>query len=111
VNICIFVLRFYGGSKLGIPGLINAYGMAAKSSIENAKVKKWGRLEKISFIYNYNLQNKMDSIFQKFNVNIIQSKFEESIQVELEIDIEKIEELKEELKEALNGTIRVIQNL
>ena len=109
VNVVIFVIRYFGGSKLGIPGLINAYGTAAEKTIKNAKVKKWVQLERISFIYNYDLQNKVDSIFQKFKVNIIKSDFGESIQVELEIEVEKSEELSEELKEASNGTIRVIQ--
>jgi len=109
VDAVIFVVRYFGGSKLGIPGLINAYGAAAEGTIENAKVKKWVQLERISFIYNYDLQNKVDSILQKFKVNIIKSDFGESIQVELEIDVEKNEELKKELKEASNGTIRVIQ--
>ncbi len=109
VDAVIFVVRYFGGSKLGIPGLINAYGAAAEGTIENAKVKKWVQLERISFIYNYDLQNKVDSILQKFKVNIIKSDFGESIQVELEIDVERNEELKKELKEASNGTIRVIQ--
>ena len=109
VDAVIFVVRYFGGSKLGIPGLINAYGTAAEETIENAKVKKWAQLERISFIYNYDLHNKVDSILQKFKVNIIKSDFGESIQVELEIEVEKNEELSKELKEASNGTIRVIQ--
>ena len=109
VDAVIFVVRYFGGSKLGIPGLINAYGTAAEGTIENAKVKKWVQLERISFVYNYDLQNKVDSILQKFKVNIIKSNFGESIQVELEIEVEKNEELSKELKEASNGTIRVIQ--
>ena len=109
VDAVIFVVRYFGGSKLGIPGLINAYGTTAEETIENAKVKKWVQLERISFIYNYDLQNKVDSILQKFKVNIIKSDFGESIQVKLEIEVEKNEELSKELKEASNGTIRVIQ--
>ena len=109
VNVVIFVIRYSGGSKLGIPGLIHAYGTAAERTIENAKVKKWIQLERISFIYNYDLQNKVDSILQKFKVNIIKSDFGESIQVELEIEVEKTEELSKELKEVSNGTIRIIQ--
>ena len=109
VDAVIFVVRYFGGSKLGIPGLINAYGAAAEGTIENAKVKKWVQLERISFIYNYDLQNKVDSILQKFKVNIIKSDFGESIQVELEIEVEKNEELSKELKDVSNGTIRVIQ--
>ena len=109
VDAVIFVVRYFGGSKLGIPGLINAYGAAAEGTLENAKVKKWEQLERISFIYNYDLQNKVDSILQKFKVNIIKSDFGESIQVELEIEVEKNEELSKELKEVSNGTIRVIK--
>ena len=109
VNVVIFVIRYFGGSKLGIPGLINAYGTAAEKTIKNAKVKKWVQLERISFVYNYDLQNKVDSVLQKFKVKIINTNFGASIQVELEIEVEKNEELRKELKDVSNGTIRVIQ--
>ena len=109
VNVVIFVIRYFGGSKLGIPGLINAYGTAAEKTIKNAKVKKWVQLERISFVYNYDLQNKVDSVLQKFKVKIINTNFGASIQVELEIEVEKNEELSKELKDVSNGTIRVIQ--
>ena len=109
VNVVIFVIRYFGGSKLGIPGLINAYGTAVEKTIKNAKVKKWVQLERISFVYNYDLQNKVDSVLQKFKVKIINTNFGEFIQVELEIEVEKNEELSKELKDVSNGTIRVIQ--
>ena len=109
VDAVIFIVRYFGGSKLGIPGLINAYGTAAEKTIENAKVKKWIQLERISFIYNYDLQNRVDSVLQKFKVKIINTNFGEFIQVELEVEVEKNEELRKELKDVSNGTIRVIQ--
>jgi len=109
VNVVIFVIRYFGGSKLGIPGLIYAYGTAAERAIENGTLKKWVKLERLSFTYNYDLQNKVDSILQKFKVNIIKSDFGEFIQVELEIEVEKIEELSKELSEISNGTIKVKQ--
>ena len=40
-QIAVIVVRYYGGVNLGIPGLINAYGEAAKLAIEKAMpVKK-----------------------------------------------------------------------
>ena len=105
VDAVIFVVRYFGGSKLGIPGLINAYGTAAEETIENAKVKKWAQLERISFIYNYDLQNKVDSVLQKFNVKIINTDFGESIQVNLEVEVEKTEALGQQLRELSNGSI------
>jgi len=109
VDAVIFVVRYFGGSKLGIPGLINAYGTAAENTIENAKVKKWVQLERISFVYIYNLQNRVDSVLQRFKVKIINTNFGASIQVNLEVEVEKTEALAQELSEISNGAIRIKQ--
>ncbi len=37
-NILIVVVRYYGGTKLGVPGLIQAYREAAKLSLESAEI-------------------------------------------------------------------------
>ena len=109
VNTAIFVIRNFGGSKLGIPGLINAYGTAAERAIENGSVQIWVQLERISFNYSYDLQNKVDSVLQKFNVKIINTDFGESIQVNLEVEVEKTEELGQQLRELSNGSIIIKQ--
>ena len=109
VNTAIFVIRYFGGSKLGIPGLINAYGTAAERAIENGSVQIWVQLERISFNYSYDLQNKVDSVLQKFNVKIINTDFAGSIQVNLEVEVEKTEELGQQLRELSNGSIIIKQ--
>ena len=109
VDAVIFVVRYFGGSKLGIPGLINAYGTVAERTIQNAKVKKWIQLERISFIYNYDLQNRVDSVLQKFKVKIINTNFGASIKVNLEVEVEKTEPIAQELSEISNGAIRIKQ--
>ena len=109
VNTAIFVIRYFGGSKLGIPGLINAYGTAAERAIENGSVQIWVQLERISFNYSYDLQNKVDSVLQKFNVKIINTDFAGSIQVNLEVEVEKTEVLGQQLRELSNGSIIIKQ--
>ena len=41
-NVLVIVVRYFGGSLLGVPGLINAYRTAAAQSLENMPVlEKW----------------------------------------------------------------------
>ncbi len=37
-NILVVVIRYFGGTKLGIPGLINAYRTATKAALDNAAI-------------------------------------------------------------------------
>lgn len=37
-NVLIVVVRYFGGTKLGVPGLINAYRTAAKDALDNAEI-------------------------------------------------------------------------
>ena len=109
VNSAIFVSRYFGGTKLGIPGLIHAYGKAAELAIEKAVIKNWVQLERISFTYNYDIQNQVEAILKKFTVNTINTDFYESIVISLEVETEKIQDLSLQLLEISNGKINVKQ--
>ena len=107
VNVVIFVIRYFGGSKLGIPGLIHAYGRAAENAIEPGNLKKWILYQQISICYNYDLQKKVDSLLQQFAINIIKIEFGESIKTDMEVEVEKTEALAQDLCEISNGAIRI----
>ena len=109
VNVGIFVIRYFGGSKLGIPGLINAYGTVSENAINAGKLKTWVLYQQISICYNYDLQKKVDSLLQKFSVNIIKIEFGESIKTNMEVEVQKIDPLAKELNEISNGAIRIKQ--
>ena len=109
VNVVIFVIRYFGGSKLGIPGLIHAYGRAAENAIETGNLKKWILYQQISICYNYDLQKKVDSLLQQFAINIIKIEFGESIKTDMEVEIEITEALAQDLREISNGAIRMKQ--
>ena len=109
MNVVIFVIRYFGGRKLGIPGLINAYGTAAENAINAGKLKTWVLYQQISICYNYDLQKKIDFLLQQFSVNIIKIEFGESIKTNMEVDVEKTDTLAQELNEISNGAIRIKQ--
>ncbi|MEI6767063.1 MAG: YigZ family protein [Bacteroidota bacterium] len=37
-NVLVVVIRYYGGTNLGVPGLINAYKTSAREALDNAQV-------------------------------------------------------------------------
>jgi uncharacterized YigZ family protein len=75
-DVLIIVVRYFGGTKLGKNGLINAYRAAARSALENA-----GRVEKIRSIHikiKFDL-DKTGEIMKYFNMHkdmIADSRFE-----------------------------------
>jgi len=77
-NILIIVVRYYGGTKLGVPGLINAYKTSAKGAIENSKIieKTINDFYKIGF--NYILMNDVMRIIKDENLSIISQNYDEN---------------------------------
>src|SRR5574344_172529 len=78
-NVVVFVVRYFGGTKLGIPGLIKAYKTAAAEALANTMIieKTIGTTLKLNCSYEdlSFLQNKL----QKFEVEILENNFQENI--------------------------------
>ncbi|MDR0363483.1 MAG: IMPACT family protein [Bacteroidales bacterium] len=75
-NIAIFVVRYFGGVKLGVPGLINAYRSAAQDAIQNAEI-----IEKIvedyyELRYDYLMMNDVMKIVKDDSLDIVSQKFD-----------------------------------
>ena len=75
-NVLIVVVRYFGGTKLGVSGLINAYRSSAKITIESSEI-----IEKIvevyfKIIFDYDMMSKVLRILKEKNIEIIQQKLE-----------------------------------
>ena len=71
VNAVIFVIRYFGGTKLGVPGLIHAYGTAAEDAIKDTESRPWLEKKRLLVTYPYKLEGVMKSILQKNQVVVI----------------------------------------
>jgi uncharacterized YigZ family protein len=74
-NILVVVIRYYGGTKLGVSGLINAYKTAAKEAISNAKQKPSILKEVFRIEYEYGLMNEVMRILKEMDVQLLKNDF------------------------------------
>ena len=56
-NILIVVVRYFGGTKLGIPGLIKAYKSAARNSLKNTEIITKNIHEEFLLLFKYQSLN------------------------------------------------------
>ncbi len=67
-NILIVVSRYFGGTLLGVSGLINAYRSAAASAINNAELTEMMLREYYNIIYPYSAMNDVMKILKEENI-------------------------------------------
>lgn len=75
-NVLVVSVRYFGGTKLGVGGLINAYRNSAKLAIEASQiiVKTINVRFRISFPYH--LMNKVMRIIKEQNIQIVNQNLE-----------------------------------
>lgn len=74
-NILVVVIRYYGGTKLGVPGLINAYKSAAREAIGNATIITCIVKEVYQLDYDYILMNEVMKIVKEEGVEVLKTEF------------------------------------
>jgi uncharacterized YigZ family protein len=75
-NIIIVVSRYFGGTLLGVSGLINAYRTAAVSAIQNAELKEMTVQEYFEITYPYISMNDVMRILKEENLGQSQQSFD-----------------------------------
>ncbi|MBO7540912.1 MAG: YigZ family protein [Bacteroidales bacterium] len=75
-NIIIVVVRYFGGIKLGVPGLINAYRTAAKDAIDNAIIIEKNITEVYNLQFTYEQMNSVMKILKDEELPQCNQKFE-----------------------------------
>ena len=75
-NILIVVVRYFGGVKLGVGGLISAYKTAAQMSLENAQIVEKTIDVFFQLTFDYKNMNKVMRVIKEKNLDIVSQKME-----------------------------------
>ena len=82
-NILIVVVRYFGGTKLGVGGLVSAYKECAKLTIESNTIITKEITIKIQLKFDYLLMNKVMRVIKEHNLEILKQQMHTSCVFEL----------------------------
>ena len=94
VDCAIFIVRFFGGKKLGIPGLIDAYRYGAFKVIEKVKLNEWFITKVIKIEFSYKILGVIEPILKKYLCKIIKSKYSDIIELNIELSIKDYDNIR-----------------
>lgn len=82
-NILVVVVRFFGGIKLGVGGLIAAYRTSAQMALEDAEIIEKTIDIHYAISFDYKNMNKVMRVIKEKNLEIISQKMEMSCEIEI----------------------------
>lgn len=99
INVLVIVVRYFGGTLLGVPGLINAYKTATSLALQLTPTVQKQVLINYSLHFDYTKMNEVMMIVKQFGCEVI--KQESSLFYEMQVGIPKarIDEVLFKLKE------------
>jgi len=93
-NILIAVVRYFGGTKLGISGLIEAYETTAELALQNTQLTKYIPKVKLSFSISYHKTSYLYAVLRNFEHQFLQEQYnEENAFLEIEVNQEDEEKI------------------
>lgn len=100
-NTAIVVVRYFGGTLLGVPGLINAYKTVASLVLQTTPVVQKAVEVKYHLQFDYTMMNEVMMVVKKYNCTVIQQEMQLFCsmdigipKINLEIALVRFEELR-----------------
>ena len=84
-NIAVVVVRYFGGTLLGVPGLINAYRTATEMALNEAIIIEKTVNDVYTIAFDYLQMNDVMRIVKEDNLDILEQQFDNSCSIKVSI--------------------------
>ena len=85
INVCVAVIRYYGGVNLGTGGLARAYGGTAKLALDAAKTRPFVAMQSLALTIDYKQMDLLSRALSICNGTILSKSFD--VQVDLVVSL------------------------
>ena len=97
-NTLIVVARYYGGVKLGIGGLIRAYGACARACIENATIKAQTLYQEIQVKVSYPQIGSVVTLCKRLRGEVINIEYDPTPNITIRLQKKNVNDFTEQFK-------------
>lgn len=95
-NVLVVVVRYFGGTKLGVGGLIRAYGQAAKEVLDLVEIIEVQPQSNIYIKYDYAETTNIEIIIKRFGAEVINQNYDSSVVINVKVNTsDKLEFIRE----------------
>ncbi|WP_374329745.1 YigZ family protein [Soonwooa sp.] len=100
-NILVVVIRYYGGTKLGVSGLVKTYKETAKLTLESAKIITKELESDLKLSFKFSQQNVIFSLLNKNGAQILNFDAQQICTIDARIKTAQKENISNQLAEML----------
>lgn len=98
-NVAVIVVRYFGGTLLGVPGLINAYKTATSMALQLIPIVQKPILINYHLQFDYTKQNDVMMIVKQYNCSVIKQEQQLFCIMDIGVPMSRIEEVEYKLKD------------
>jgi uncharacterized YigZ family protein len=102
VNVLVIVVRYFGGTLLGVPGLINAYKSAAALALQTTPLVQRQVEQELIVQFDYTQMNEIMRIVRQYNGRVISQEMQLFCSMTLGVPKNRAAEIQYILKELRN---------
>ena len=97
-NVLVVVVRYFGGTKLGVGGLIAAYKSAAEDALNNCAVIEMEVMERVTLNYDYSVTSDVMKLVKDFDISIISQEFMDQCFLTADLPLRHRDKFNEKIK-------------
>lgn len=107
-NVLIVVVRYFGGTKLGVGGLINAYKTAAKLTLDASDIIEQTIDNHFALNFDYVNMNKVMRLIKEKNINLLKQEMELDCNFEISVRKKEAKKIKKAFEDLRCVNIKII---
>jgi uncharacterized YigZ family protein len=105
-NILVVVVRYFGGSLLGVPGLINAYKTATSLALQLSPIVQKAVEVPYEFNFDYHQMNEVMMIVKQYNCSVVAQSAQLFVELKVGIPKHRVEEVLNKINDLQGVTYR-----